>query len=162
MKTRLPETDVCSDLGSVLVEAGSQWAVCPKCGDLNALGAEYWEAVSLAGEEEAPARCATCGAVYTVKIEGTRVVLAAGLTREQVIELGSRLEGTCAAIESVLEGMGLESENFDILDIEDQLLDLPESIERCSGCGWWVYSWALVDENGDAGECEQCRESEVV
>ena len=53
------------------VEAGAQWAVCAACGDLNELGAAFWEAVGLAGCEEAPVRCGSCGAVYTLKIAGT-------------------------------------------------------------------------------------------
>ena len=51
--------------------AGERWAVCPACGDLNELGAAFWEAVGLAGCEEAPVRCGSCGAVYTLKITGT-------------------------------------------------------------------------------------------
>lgn len=51
--------------------AGAQWAVCPVCGDLCELGAAFWEAVVLAGCEEAPVRCGSCGAVYTLKIAGT-------------------------------------------------------------------------------------------
>ncbi|HPH94363.1 MAG TPA: hypothetical protein PKW33_00705 [Anaerolineaceae bacterium] len=51
--------------------AGERWAVCAACGDLNELGAAFWEAVGLAGCEEAPVRCGSCGAVYTLKIAGT-------------------------------------------------------------------------------------------
>lgn len=96
-----------------------------------------------------------------VPVDAGEVLPATVLTRVQLVELGNRLEGTCAAIETVLGGMGLEGENFNIEEIEDQLLDLPEGIERCPGCGWWVYSWDLVDENGDTGECENCRGSTI-
>jgi len=51
--------------------AGERWSVCPECGDLCELGAAFWEAVGLAGCEEAPVRCGSCGAVYTLKIAGT-------------------------------------------------------------------------------------------
>ena len=50
------------------VEAGAQWAVCPACGDLNELDAAFWAAVALAGCQETPVRCGSCGAVYSVEI----------------------------------------------------------------------------------------------
>jgi len=51
----------------VKVATGARWAVCPVCGDLNELDAEYWEAVALAGSQEAPIRCPACEAVYTAR-----------------------------------------------------------------------------------------------
>lgn len=59
-----------NDWNKAEVEAGAQWAVCPACGDLSELSAEFWEAVALAGCEEAPVRCGSCGAVYSVEIAG--------------------------------------------------------------------------------------------
>lgn len=58
------------DWNKAEVEAGAQWAVCPACGDLNELDAAFWEAVALAGCEEALVRCGSCGSVYSVEIAG--------------------------------------------------------------------------------------------
>ncbi len=56
-------TDSC-----VEVYAGDDWTVCPECGDLNELSAAFWNAVALAGCQEAPVRCHSCGHLYSVAI----------------------------------------------------------------------------------------------
>ncbi len=53
---------------SVPVYAGDHWAACPDCGDLNELAAAFWEAVELAGCQEAPVRCQSCGRLFTVSV----------------------------------------------------------------------------------------------
>jgi hypothetical protein len=79
------------------------------------------------------------------------------LTTAQLEEVAGMLEGTCREIETALDLAGLESCDFDVTDIEDQLLDV--SLERCKGCDWWMEPSELVDdENEQAGFCEQCRE----
>ena len=40
-------------------------------------------------------------------------------------------------------------------DVEEKMLDY--GIEICPGCGWWVESGELVDDDGNLILCENCR-----
>ena len=51
------------------------------------------------------------------------------------------------------DGPGELAERFDVDedDVEEILADL--NVETCPGCGWWVESGELADENGDEQHC---------
>jgi hypothetical protein len=66
--------------------------------------------------------------------------------------VAAHLEGTCAGVEAVIDRFELHVEPD---ALEDALLDV--SLERCPGCGWWMASSALVDEEGSVVGCEECR-----
>ncbi len=80
--------------------------------------------------------------------------MAKQLTADQVENLASILEGTCKPIMQGLEQMGLDSRDYDELDVGDQLLS--QNLECCPVCGWWVESWELSDDEGNCKACDQC------
>ena len=74
------------------------------------------------------------------------------MEREELVELGYALRGTCETL-----GAFIERKELDIApdELEDLLLDV--STECCSGCGWWMESSDLVDEDDEPCQCAQCR-----
>jgi hypothetical protein len=81
------------------------------------------------------------------------------LSREQLVQLGDTLQGTCMLVQAGLERIGLDPDDYQVDELEDQLLDI--NMECCQGCGWWDESSALADlDNEQAGYCADCRESE--
>lgn len=76
------------------------------------------------------------------------------MTRDELSKIAEYLVGTCNSIDEALERFDVVE---DTSEVEDQLLDLPEGVECCPGCGWWVNSWELVDDNNDLCLCENCR-----
>ena len=68
-------------------------------------------------------------------------------------EVSDYLEGTCLSVDAAIEHFEL---NIDVEDLEDALLDV--GLERCSGCGWWMESYELVDDDSEVVGCIQCRE----
>jgi len=76
------------------------------------------------------------------------------LTDVQREELAAEAQGTLLSEAQLLERSGL----VDIIT-EDEVLEilLDEGVERCPECDWWVYSWELVDEDGNETACENCR-----
>ncbi len=50
------------------------------------------------------------------------------------------------------------AQRFDVdeEDVEEILGDF--NVEPCPGCGWWVESGELADENGDEQHCVSCRD----
>jgi len=82
------------------------------------------------------------------------------LTDEQLKKLYEYLNGTTNSVQSGLESIEVNADDYDVNDIEEQLAD--ENLEICPGCGWWVESDELVgvddDEyDGDQVMCEDCR-----
>jgi hypothetical protein len=75
------------------------------------------------------------------------------LTLELRSEIASAVEGTCMTVGAMVERYDLDISDD---DLEDELLTA--GIECCPGCGWWMESCELVDEDGEAGACDQCRE----
>lgn len=72
--------------------------------------------------------------------------------------LKHHLIGTCLSLDEALENLGLA---VSIEIAEDHLLDGAVSMERCSGCEWWLESNQLeYDEARGSGCCEQCRDAE--
>jgi hypothetical protein len=102
----------------------------------------------------------------SVKAEGSRALAVirqpnGRMLRQQLLMLYGVLDGTMHGIEHGLQQLGMDSRDFDVNEIEDQLLDL--NLERCAGCGWWVESGELVpsddDEKSDlTGCCQDCRD----
>jgi hypothetical protein len=76
----------------------------------------------------------------------------AGLTDQQLDELANDLLGTADSIDTALERIGLDPADFDMIDVEDALIDW--GTERCIYCGWWMESCALNED----GVCEECVE----
>lgn len=76
------------------------------------------------------------------------------LTDVQKEDLALDAQGTLLSEAQLLERSGL----VDIIT-EDEVLEilLDEGVERCPECDWWVYSWELVDEDGNETACENCR-----
>lgn len=72
------------------------------------------------------------------------------LTRAQVEQLGDVLSGTCDSIDTGLERIGLDPDDWDISTVQDQLLDV--NVEECPACNWWFESCMLDDE----GYCPDC------
>lgn len=66
-------------------------------------------------------------------------------------KLANSLEGTCDTLDRHVEKLDLEKCNFD----EGDLLEF--NIEPCSGCGWWMESSELVNEDSEVVGCSQCR-----
>lgn len=77
------------------------------------------------------------------------------LTQKQLEELGNQLSGTADSIQSGLQAIGLDIDDYDATNVEDQLLDL--NMEICPGCGWWAESSELVDDDGEETSCDNCR-----
>ena len=69
---------------------------------------------------------------------------------DELEELQYNLEGTMDSIEQ-----HINIEKFDILEVEDQLLDQPHPVERCQACEWWFSSSDLTDYE-DKFICDQC------
>lgn len=76
------------------------------------------------------------------------------LTNVQMEELAAEAQGTLLTESELLERLDLGDE-IDEGDVVEILLD--EGVERCPECDWWVYSWELVDEDGNETACENCR-----
>jgi len=76
------------------------------------------------------------------------------LTDTQREDLVMEAEGTAQTESKLLERFGLSGEIS-----EDEMTEilLDEGVERCPECEWWVYSWELVDEDGNETVCENCR-----
>ena len=69
------------------------------------------------------------------------------------------LEGTAMSIESGLGSIGMDARDWDVNEIEDQLLD--RTLERCQGCDWWHESGDLTPYTDDCdlvGYCPDCRD----
>lgn len=62
------------------------------------------------------------------------------------------LEGTCNSPAQAVDYFDLKCSPE---EVEEKMLDM--GIEICPGCGWWVESGELVDENGEVVFCENCR-----
>ncbi len=78
------------------------------------------------------------------------------MNEEPIQKLSQRLLGTCDSISIALENIDEDAEDYDICDVENDLLDY--QVERCQGCGWWFECCELVSEDYDeCGKCEDCR-----
>ena len=64
------------------------------------------------------------------------------------------LEGTCADVMTGLEYLDIVA---DADDAEEAMEEL--NLERCPGCDWWMEASALIDDDGDAVGCDQCRDT---
>jgi len=64
----------------------------------------------------------------------------------------SYLEGTCNSIEAAIERFDLDAS---VEEIESYTLD--NNLECCPGCGWWMESHELIDEDDNVVGCDQCR-----
>jgi hypothetical protein len=55
------------------------------------------------------------------------------------------------------ESPAVLAQRFDVddEDVEEILADF--NVETCPGCGWWVDSGELADEDGGDQPCESCR-----
>ncbi len=74
------------------------------------------------------------------------------MTHEDKKKLAGRLEGTCDSIGSALEELDLD---YEVEEVEEALLDL--NIELCRGCGWWMESCELEDDDDEiCGYCHDC------
>ncbi len=79
------------------------------------------------------------------------------MSENWIIELiGVRLLGTCLLVDNVLATIIDNPEDYDVEQIENDLLDY--NIERCKGCGWWFECCELESEDDEeCGKCEDCR-----
>ena len=73
-----------------------------------------------------------------------------GITDDQLREIAEYLVGTCESIDTGLEMVDLNPDDFDITDVEDAILDY--NVETCPGCGWWFEGGELNDGEG----CDDC------
>jgi len=62
------------------------------------------------------------------------------------------LEGTCRTPQNAIDYFDLKCTPEEVIDA---MLDC--NLEMCPGCGWWVESSELIDENDNQVECENCR-----
>jgi len=62
------------------------------------------------------------------------------------------LRGSCYSPAQVVDYFDLDCEPG---DVGEKMLDM--GLEVCPGCGWWVESWELVDENGEVVLCDNCK-----
>lgn len=74
-------------------------------------------------------------------------------TPEQTGQIANQLEGTCGSVQGALAFLDLPE--FDPSEVEDALLDLPEGLERCKGCDWWMGTSSLDDEGYCLDQCSQ-------
>lgn len=80
--------------------------------------------------------------------------MAVQLTDEKLEEIQFELEGTCKALEEIIEAHELDI-SADAL--EDRLLDPPHPIERSKCCEWWFEVSNLeFDEDRNGGVCADC------
>jgi hypothetical protein len=69
-----------------------------------------------------------------------------GITDDQLREIAEYLVGTCESIDTGLEMVYLNPDDFDVTDVEDAILDY--NVEMCPGCGWWFEGGELNDGEG--------------
>ena len=68
--------------------------------------------------------------------------------------LKADLDGTCQALDPVLERLGIDAS---VEEAEDRLLDGNGALERCMVCDWWHEVCMLeFSEAHHGGVCQQC------
>ena len=75
------------------------------------------------------------------------------ISRDDLERVADRLMGSCANVEDVLDELEIEA---DPDEVEAALSGV--YVERCPGCAWWMESGELLNDDGDAVGCDQCRE----
>ena len=73
--------------------------------------------------------------------------------RDKAQELANYLLGTANTLAQALEVCEVPDDYQE--DVEGELAWL---VEECQSCGWWFEPGELVDDDGNAGYCEDCRE----
>jgi len=78
------------------------------------------------------------------------------LSENQIERISEDLIGTCNTIESVMEILMIDEKHKE--EVESRIEEC--DIELCNGCGWWVETYDLInDENEQENTCSNCRES---
>lgn len=81
------------------------------------------------------------------------------LEKDKLDELAEYLIGTPHGIEHGLAACGLD-DDYDVSELEDELLEASVPIERCKGCDWWFECGELTDDDGEPSDCKDCREED--
>jgi len=78
------------------------------------------------------------------------------MTKADAIEkVADSVIGTCESLQKHIE---IIVDDYDVHITEDELRDklLEKNVEECFGCGWWVQSDELIDEDDNVVGCHDC------